>query len=52
VIIDEALIPDACFVEKTTKSIDKKAIKERIENGFDVPGAEIQITHTLLVSPR
>lgn len=44
VIIDnEGLLPDDLVAVQTIVSPDKKAIKEAIENGVDVPGAHIEI---------
>ncbi|WJV61041.1 siphovirus Gp157 family protein [Pectobacteriaceae bacterium C52] len=44
VIIDnEELLPDELVAVQTLVAPDKKAIKEAIENGVDVPGARIEI---------
>lgn len=44
VIIDnEALLPDEMVAVQTLIAPDKKAIKEAIENGVDIPGAHIEI---------
>ncbi|MEQ4511798.1 MAG: siphovirus Gp157 family protein [Dickeya sp.] len=44
VIIDnESLLPDELVTVQTLVAPDKKAIKEAIENGVDVPGAHIEI---------
>lgn len=44
VIIDnEALLPDEMVAVQTLIVPDKKAIKEAIENGVDIPGAHIEI---------
>lgn len=41
VIENEALIPDIYKDSKTVKTVDKKAIKEIIKAGIEVPGASV-----------
>lgn len=43
VIDDESKIPDSLVDVQTIVSPDKKAIKEALENGIEVPGARIEI---------
>ncbi|MCU6225954.1 siphovirus Gp157 family protein [Morganella morganii] len=43
VIDDETKIPDSLVDVQTIVSPDKKAIKEALENGIEVPGAHIEI---------
>lgn len=38
---DDAIVPDEFKVAKTTVSIDKRAIKSAIDQGFEVPGAQL-----------
>lgn len=40
-IFDEAAIPDAYLVVKTETRPDKKAIKEALKDGREVPGAKV-----------
>lgn len=42
VIDNEALLPDKLINVQTITAPDKKAIKEAIENGTDVPGAHLE----------
>ena len=51
-IINEDLIPAEYKVEKVTVSVDKKKIKDSIKNGGIVDGAELDCTHSLLVTPK
>ncbi len=46
-VYDEALLPSEYVIEKTTTAPDKKAIKEALNNGVIVTGAEI-VTKTSL----
>ncbi|EHD22103.1 MULTISPECIES: siphovirus Gp157 family protein [Brenneria] len=43
VIDNEGLLPDELVTVQTVVAPDKKAIKEAIETGVDVPGAHIEI---------
>lgn len=43
IIDDESKLPDELVDVQTITAPDKKAIKEAIENGIDVPGAHIEI---------
>lgn len=43
IIENESLLPDELVTVQTVVAPDKKAIKEAIENGVDVPGAHIEI---------
>lgn len=43
VIDDESLLPNELVDVQTVVSPDKKAIKEALENGIEVPGAHIEI---------
>lgn len=43
VIDNEELLPDELVTVQTLVAPDKKAIKEALENGVDVPGAHIEI---------
>ncbi|HAS8352794.1 siphovirus Gp157 family protein [Morganella morganii] len=43
VIDDESLLPNELVDVQTIVSPDKKAIKEALENGVEVPGARIEI---------
>lgn len=40
-IFDEEAVPDVYFTQKVTFQADKKAIKEDIKKGIEVPGAQI-----------
>lgn len=51
-IINEDLIPAEYKVEKVTVSVDKKKIKDAIKNGGIVEWAELDCTHSLLVTPK
>lgn len=48
--IDE--IPEEFKKEKTEVVVDKKAIKEQINNGADVPWCNIQYSYSLLITPK
>lgn len=51
-IIDEELIPKEYKNEKITVTVDKKKIKDAIQNGGIVDGAELMCWHTLLITPK
>lgn len=51
-IIDEELIPAEYKNEKVTVTVDKKKIKDAIQNGWIVDGAELTRWHTLLITPK
>ena len=51
-IEDESKIPDEFKKEKTEIVIDKKAIKDKIQNGENVDGATITYSHTLIITPK
>ena len=51
-INDEELIPDKFKKEKVSITIDKTLIKSAIQLGEEVPGAEIVINKTLLITPK
>ena len=51
-IIDEELIPKEYKNEKVTITVDKKKIKDAIQNGGIVDGAELTCWHTLLITPK
>lgn len=48
-IINEKLIPEKYFVEKISESISKTKIKNDINSGIKVPGAEIKINKKLQI---
>ena len=48
-IIDEAAIPDEFWVEKTTRSVSKTAIKKAIDAGDTVTGAMIVTNENLQI---
>jgi hypothetical protein len=48
-IVDEGLIPSLYLKEKKTVTIDKIAIKKSIEEGFEVVGAKLINTETLVI---
>ena len=51
VVIDDAdKIPLALQTEKTTYTPDKQKIKDRINAGFDIPGAHLERGHRLKVT--
>lgn len=52
VIEDESKIPDAFKKEKTEIVIDKKAIKDKIQNGENVDGASIKSSFSLVITPK
>lgn len=52
VIEDESKIPDEFKKEKTEIVIDKKAIKDKIQNGENVDGAMITYSHSLVITPK
>jgi hypothetical protein len=52
VIQDEKDIPDEYRKEKKEVVIDKKSLKEAIQNGLVVDGVEISYSHTLLITPK
>lgn len=52
VIEDESKIPDEFKKEKTEIVIDKKAIKEKIQNWETVDGATVTYWHTLQITPK
>ena len=51
-IEDESKIPDEFKKEKMEIVIDKKAIKDKIQNGENVDGATITYSHTLIITPK
>ena len=51
-IIDEELIPAEYKVEKVTVSVDKKKIKDAIKNWGIVDGAELDCSHSLVITPK
>lgn len=51
-IIDEEVIPAEYKVEKVTISVDKKKIKDAIQNGWIVDWAELTCTHSLVITPK
>lgn len=51
-ILNEELIPQNYKKLKTELVVDKKAIKEAIQSGKDVEGAELTQGYTLVVTPR
>jgi len=51
-IVNEELIPAEYKVEKVTVSVDKKKIKDSIKNGWIVDGAELECTHSLVITPK
>lgn len=52
VIEDESKIPDEFKKEKTEIVIDKKAIKEKIQNGETIDGASIRTSYSLQITPK
>ncbi len=52
VIDDESKIPDEFKKEKTEIVIDKKAIKEKIQNGETIDGASIRSSYSLQITPK
>ena len=51
-IEDESKIPDEFKKEKTEIVIDKKTIKDKIQNGENVDGAMITYSHSLVITPK
>lgn len=51
-IVDEELLDKKYYKEKTTVSIDKKKIKDELKQWFAIPWAEMQHSHTLLITPK
>lgn len=51
-ILDEEIIPAEYKVEKVTVSVDKKKIKDAIKNGGIVEWAELDCTHSLVITPK
>lgn len=52
-IEDENVIPLNYFIEKTTRSVDKKAVKEAVENWLlTVPWVEIKHSYSLLITEK
>lgn len=47
-ITNETLIDKSYFIEQAPK-LDKKALKEDIQNGADVPGAELHESESLVI---
>lgn len=47
-IYDERMIPEQYMIEKVTKSIDKKAIKEALQSGVEIQGARLVQDKTTL----
>lgn len=52
IIEDENKIPNEFKTEKITTVIDKKSIKERIQNGEEIEGAKINISYSLVITPK
>lgn len=52
VIEDESKIPDEFKKEKVEIVIDKKAIKEKIQNWENVDGAIVNYWHSLVITPK
>ena len=52
IIEDETKIPNEFKTEKTTTVIDKKTLKERIQNGEEIEGAKISVSYSLQITPR
>lgn len=48
-ITDDSLLPKQFVKEKTVSEPDKKAIKEAIDAGVEVPGAKIQNNKSLII---
>jgi len=51
-IIDEELIPKEYKSEKVTVTVDKRKIKDAIQNGWIVDGAELECSHSLVITPK
>ena len=51
-INDEELIPGKFKKEKVSTTIDKTAIKNAIQDGYHVPGAELVVWKTLVITPK
>lgn len=51
-INDEELIPDKFKKEKVSITIDKTAIKEAIQDGEEVIGAELVVGKSLVITPK
>lgn len=51
-INDEELIPDKFKKEKVSITIDKTAIKNAIQNGEEVIGAELVVGKSLVITPK
>lgn len=52
IIEDETKIPNEFKTEKITTVIDKKTLKERIQNGEEIEGAKINISYSLVITPK
>ena len=52
IIEDETKIPNEFKTEKITTVIDKKTLKERIQNGEEIEGAKISVSYSLQITPR
>ena len=52
VIQDESKIPEEFKKEKIEIVIDKKAIKEKIQNWENVDGAVVNYWHSLVITPK
>ena len=48
-IFDEEALPDVYFVQKVTFQCDKRAVKEDLKRGIDIPGAELVTNANLQV---
>lgn len=51
-ILDEELIPAEYKNEKVTVTVDKKKIKDAIQNGWIVEWAELEYWHSLVITPQ
>ena len=52
IIEDETKIPNEFKTEKITTVIDKKTLKERIQNGEEIEWAKINISYSLVITPK
>lgn len=48
-VYDEAKVPRMFMAEKITESVDKKAVREAIKDGIEVPGCEMAERTTLKI---
>jgi len=49
-VVNESEVPDWAYVEKVTRSLDKRGLLERMKNGEQIPGVELIQRRRLKIS--